>query len=343
MKKLLIILLTLSFAALPVIAQSIIFSDDFESGSVDAGWGLYRAGEEPLSAVPMTSAPVALGNGGSYVGYLHDADNSYTGAGIALAGEESLDNYTIEADVYCYVNHSEGSAYTGLVVYADSTIGTYEKLVADFDGNDRFRLYNNHLNMTTFQYTFHAEISASGLYTTDAWHHMKLTVNTVNDSTTEFSCYFDGTLIGDEIYTDDGVDQMDSGKFGLFSFQMGGNEDGLPGYFDNVVVTTNAVSIEPKDNLQPGTFMLLQNYPNPFNPSTTIEFVMEEAGPVNLSIYDISGKVVRTLANGVLAPGRKTLKWDATDNSGNIVAPGVYFYSLRTSDFSETKKMMLIK
>ena len=280
MKKLLIILLTLSFAALPVLGQTIIFSDDFESGSVNAGWGVYRAGEEPLSAVAMASAPVVLANGGNYVGYLNDADNSYSGAGIALAGDTTMSNYTIEADVYCYVSDTGGSAYTGLVVYADSSVGIYEKLVADFDASDRFRLYNNQLNMTTFQYSFHEEIAATGLYSSNDWHHMKLMVSTKDSSNTEFSCYFDGTLIGDAVYTDNSEHQMDSGKFGLFSFQQ--DADGLPGYFDNVVVTTNLVSIESKDNLQPGTFTLMQNYPNPFNPTTTIEFVLEETGPVNL-------------------------------------------------------------
>ena len=343
MKKFLLLLIVFSLSSVSLIAQGIIFEDDFESGSVKADWGLYRAGEEPLIAVPMASAPAALANGGSYVGYLQEIDNTYQGAGIALAGEITASNYTIEADVYCYVGHSEGSAYTGLVVYADTAIGTYEKLVADFDTDNRFRLYNNHLNTQTFQYTFQVSIPATGLYTGDAWHHMKLMVNTKDTSTTEFSCYFDGTLIGDEVYTDDGDDQVDAGQFGLFSFQMGGNSDGLPGYFDNVVVTANPVAIEIKEDLQPGTFQLLQNYPNPFNPTTTIAFVQQEAGPVNLSVYDISGKLVRTLVNGILAPGTKTLQWDATDSYGNLVAPGVYFYTLRTNNFSETKKMMLIK
>ena len=343
MKKFLLILTVLCLSSLSLMAQGIIFEDDFESGSAKADWGLYRAGEEPLTAVPMANAPAALANGGNYVGYLQDLDASYNGAGIALAGDVSASNYSIEADVYCYVGHSEGSAYTGLVVYADSSVGIYEKFAADFDGNDRFRLYNNKINTQTFLYTFEVSIPATGLYTGDAWHHMKLVVNTKDTSTTEFSCYFDGTLIGDEVYTDDGDHQMDAGRFGLFSFQMGGNNDGLPGYFDNVVVTANPVAIEIKEDLKPGTFQLMQNYPNPFNPTTTIAFVQQEAGPVNLSVYDISGKLVRNLVNGILAPGTKTLQWDATDSRGNLVAPGVYFYTLSTNNFSETKKMMLIK
>ena len=342
MKKSLLFILSLGFSILPLMGQTIIFTEDFESGSPNVDWGLYRLGEEPIQALPMTSAPVLLANGGDYVGYIHDADASYSGAAITLAGNESLSNYTIEADVYCYVNHPGGSAYTGLVVYADSSIGLYYKLVADFDVSNRFRLYNNRLD-TNFVYTFTKDIGpASSLVdTSEGWHNMKLVVNTVNDTTTEFTCYFDGSIIGDAVYVDDGVDQMSSGKFGLFSFQM--DADGLEGYFDNIVVTENVTSIRHMDNLVPGAFNLKQNYPNPFNPTTTIEFILEKAGPVNLTVYDITGKAVRTLINGVLVSGHKTLHWDATDYSGNSVAQGIYFYTLRTQEFSETKKMTLIK
>lgn len=341
MKRFLLSLTVLALAAMPLAAQTILFSEDFESGSVKADWGLYRAGEEMLQAVPMTSAPAVLANGGSYVGFLQDIDASYSGAAIALAGTESDQNYSIEADVYCYVNDAGGSAYTGLVVYADSSVGIYEKLVADFDANDRFRLYNNQLDYVTFQYSFSQSIPATGLYTDNAWHHMKLTVNTVDTSKTTFSCYFDGALIGDAEYADTSKHQMESGKFGLYSFQM--DNDGIPGYFDNVVVTTNTVSVKDVKDLQPGTFSLQQNYPNPFNPTTNIDFVLEEAGFVNLSVYDVTGQLVRTLVNGQLVAGQKSVTWDATDYNKNSVAPGVYFYTLRGENFSTTKKMVLIK
>ncbi len=336
-----ILFCTVSF----VQSQTVVFSDNFESGAASEDWGIYRAGEETIQAKAMGDAPAALEGGGSYVGFIQDIDNSYTGVALALAGDVSLQNYSIEADVYCYVNHSGGSAYTGLVVYADSSFqgsqshGIYFKLVADFDASDRFRLYNNQLNMGTFQYTFHEGISATGLYSSDAWHHMKLVVATIDTSNTEYTCYFDGELLG--TYTDSGIDQREGGKFGLFSFSQG-TGNGLEGYFDNIIVTSNVTAVED-ENIVASKFKLAQNYPNPFNPTTTIEYELDKQSNVNLAIYNINGSVVKTLVNGTIATGIHKAKWDGIDDLGNNVAAGIYVYSIRTENWNETKKMVLIK
>ncbi|MCP4412965.1 MAG: hypothetical protein GY808_10435, partial [Gammaproteobacteria bacterium] len=270
MRVLLLVFFSMVMLIAPVLTQTVIFTEDFESGSPSTAWELYRTGEEPLQAVPMGSAPAALAGGGNFVGYLQDADASYYGAAIALAGDVSRQNYTIEADVYCYVYNPNGSAYTGVVVYGDSSKSIYYKLVVDFDGSDRFRLYNNRSD-SLGNYAFHVTIPATGYYSSDDWHHMKLDVNSINDSTTQFLCYFDGGVIGTGFYNDTSGYQSGSGKFGLFSFQADTN--GLEGYFDNIVVTDNGASaIEDNVQLLPEKLTLGQNYPNPFNPSTTIEF-----------------------------------------------------------------------
>jgi len=330
----------INFAA----AQLTIFSDNFESGTPSTDWGIYRANEEVIQAKPMGEAPVALTGGGDFVGYIHDIDISYTGVAIALAGDIDAKDYTIEADVFCYVNNPNGSAYTGLIAYADSSFqgsqahGIYYKLVADFDASDRFRLYNNQLNFSNFAYTFHEAISATGLYTDDAWHHMKLVVTTVDENTTEFKSYFDGNLIG--THTDAGVDQLGEGRFGIFAFQQ--SDNGLAGYFDNIVVTQNVTAIEDNE-IVATKFKLGQNYPNPFNPSTTIEFDLSKSSHVDLKVYNITGKSVKTLVNETMSAGAQKANWDGTDSNGNSVAAGVYLYSLKTEAGTETKKMILIK
>lgn len=93
----------------------------------------------------------------------------------------------------------------------------------------------------------------------------------------------------------------------------------------------------------PTTFKLYQNYPNPFNPSTKIKFdipsnVKRETSNVNLTIYDILGKNVETLINQNLRPGIYEVSWDAAGNPS-----GVYFYKLSTGNYSETKKLILLK
>lgn len=93
----------------------------------------------------------------------------------------------------------------------------------------------------------------------------------------------------------------------------------------------------------PATYELLQNYPNPFNPTTNIKFRMSDIGNVELKIYDISGRLVKTLLNENRAGGQYNVQWDGTNQFGNRVGSGIYFYKLTTSHFQQVKKMMLIK
>ena len=93
----------------------------------------------------------------------------------------------------------------------------------------------------------------------------------------------------------------------------------------------------------PEGFRLEQNYPNPFNPTTTIEFALPQAGPVSVEIYNINGQKVRTLIDGPMTAGVHTVEWDATDEAGSRVASGVYFYRLTTDEFTQSKKMTLLK
>jgi hypothetical protein len=90
-------------------------------------------------------------------------------------------------------------------------------------------------------------------------------------------------------------------------------------------------------------FVLGQNYPNPFNPTTTIGFTLDRNTPVTLSIYDVSGKLVRTLVEEQLPVGQYQRSWHGRDNNGQPVATGVYFYRLVAGERTETRKMVLLK
>jgi len=93
----------------------------------------------------------------------------------------------------------------------------------------------------------------------------------------------------------------------------------------------------------PAVAVLAQNYPNPFNPSTTIKYDMKEKGLVTLKIYNVAGRLVRTLVNGVMDAGTYSLAWDGRNNTGADVASGIYFYKMETKDFSQTKKMVMLR
>jgi hypothetical protein len=99
----------------------------------------------------------------------------------------------------------------------------------------------------------------------------------------------------------------------------------------------------------PFAFQLEQNYPNPFNPSTVIKFSLPASGKVNLSIYDETGQLVRTLVDDQRAAGRHALHWDGRNRSGNTVAAGIYLYRIvvrgeNTRDvFDQTRRMIFLK
>jgi photosystem II stability/assembly factor-like uncharacterized protein len=96
--------------------------------------------------------------------------------------------------------------------------------------------------------------------------------------------------------------------------------------------------IQKIGSLTPKEFSLSQNYPNPFNPITMINFQIAKSGEVKLIVFDILGRKIATLVNEQLQPGTFEAEWDASNNSS-----GVYFYKLITPEFTETRKMVLIK
>ena len=93
----------------------------------------------------------------------------------------------------------------------------------------------------------------------------------------------------------------------------------------------------------PQQFALHQNYPNPFNPSTTIRYELPEQTQVQVLIYDLRGRLIRTLVSESQTAGYKMLNWDGNNDNGISVSTGVYLYSIQTPDFQNTKKMVLLK
>ncbi len=94
----------------------------------------------------------------------------------------------------------------------------------------------------------------------------------------------------------------------------------------------------------PKRFVLYQNVPNPFNPSTVIPYeIPEVGGKVTIRIYDVTGRLIRTLVDRVEHSGRKSVEWDGRDAQGVRVASGVYFYRLEAPGYVKTLKMVLAK
>jgi hypothetical protein len=111
--------------------------------------------------------------------------------------------------------------------------------------------------------------------------------------------------------------------------------------FYHIVDTTkqlDPIGIKPISQNIPAEYFLYQNFPNPFNPSTNIGFRIFDFGLVSLKIYDVLGREVATLVNDLLKPGEYRIDWNASN-----LPSGVYFYTLKTNRFSDSKKMLMIK
>ena len=93
----------------------------------------------------------------------------------------------------------------------------------------------------------------------------------------------------------------------------------------------------------PVYFNAVQNFPNPFNPLTTLKYDLLEDSFVEITIYDMLGNVVNNLVNQNQMQGYKSVQWNATNNQGQPVSTGLYFYTIQAGDFIQTKKMLLLK
>ena len=93
----------------------------------------------------------------------------------------------------------------------------------------------------------------------------------------------------------------------------------------------------------PKEFKLYQNSPNPFNPTTVIAYNLPRDSKVNLVIYNMLGQEIRTLVDGYQDAGFKSVTWDGRDNSGKQVSSGVYLYTLNSSDYTQSLKMILLR
>ena len=106
---------------------------------------------------------------------------------------------------------------------------------------------------------------------------------------------------------------------------------------------TTHVSEETDPSTAPQSFTLHQNFPNPFNPQTAIAYELAESGHVTLKIFDIQGRLINTLIDGILSSGVHSAIWQADNANGNRVPSGVYIYQLKAGNIIRQKKMLLLK
>jgi len=107
------------------------------------------------------------------------------------------------------------------------------------------------------------------------------------------------------------------------------------------VLDNTSLSID--NDIMPKEFVLHQNYPNPFNPITSLRYNLPNDGLVNITIYDMMGRIVKTLVNSSQTAGFKSVQWNATNNKNEPVSAGLYLYTIQAGEFRQTKKMVFLK
>ena len=137
-----------------------------------------------------------------------------------------------------------------------------------------------------------------------------------------------------------GDEAASNGNWGVYQYTQNGMvfASDLEGRLTVLQFNRNLIGIDVDNTIPLRRFSLLSNYPNPFNPSTNIKFYLSESGNIRLSIYNINGQFIETLADGFHNAGEHTYSW-----SGENAVSGVYIYTLKTAEGSQSGKMLLIK
>ena len=131
-----------------------------------------------------------------------------------------------------------------------------------------------------------------------------------------------------------------SWRIEISNVEPGANEN-QNGPYQLTFINENILNVF--DSNLPKNFILKQNYPNPFNPITSLRYDLPEDGLVNITIYDMMGKIVKTLVNSSQTAGYKSVQWNATNDRNESVSAGLYLYTIQAGEFRQTKKMLLLK
>ena len=139
---------------------------------------------------------------------------------------------------------------------------------------------------------------------------------------------------------------IDSGVYLRFHISTDASEVASGWYIDDIhlLVDTTLVILSNDDEKNiPINFQLSQNYPNPFNPTTTINFSVPKNQMIKIEVFDLKGRFINTIYEGITQPGQHMVRWDANDYNHNSIPSGVYFYRLTSENYFKTRKMLYLK
>ena len=327
-----------------IVREEGIWRDYFTDGITSLNW--FSAWKDDLGT-PLTNM-VAVNETGptdDWIGVLTGDLDSLGSMGATLAGESSLDNYSVEAQVY--IELSSGY-YSGLMMRVDTTSGkvTGYQLITKFNaafGPQKvlFRYFSDDRTEIRVLADIGVANLPGGAPAADGWHKMK--IKAVGNL---FWLYWNDQEINGSPFTDPDA-ALSQGYFGVYVW------DAMSGIapttkVDDFIVHKETMSTgiairrnNIDQNIQ--NFELHANYPNPFNPTTNIPYQLNNNENVDLTIYNLLGRKISTLVSSNQPSGYYTVTWDGRDEMGNKVPSGIYVYTLKTSNHVTSKKMLLVK
>ena len=113
--------------------------------------------------------------------------------------------------------------------------------------------------------------------------------------------------------------------------------------FAGLTMPDTATAVHARNENMVSSFELYANYPNPFNPETTIRYSLDQSQKVHLGVYDVTGRKIKTLTNGIKPKGLHSVSWNGCDEKGRAVSSGVYVYKLISGKRTQARRMMLIR
>ncbi len=327
--------------------QVVLYEEHFTGGAMDLEWesSFSDSVGTPLTPMTVDSVPVNP-SGDGWIGVVEADTASLGGLGLAVAGDTSLTDYSMEAQIW--VDITDNSFYEGIMVRVnmDASTGVAQgyQFVSSFYPSFflsrlKFRKYSSLPNDIVDLRVYDDTEIPGGAPTVSGWHTFK--IDAQGDL---FWLYWDDQELPDNPQVDTTQAPLLSGNFGVYIFNAGSY--GRVGCDDIIIEGEgDGVGDNPGTVNLPRAFALSQNYPNPFNPMTTIRVDIPDADllKTTLTIYDLRGRLVRTLVDKPLTSGTHLFAWDGRNNSGQPASSGTYIYMIRRGTEHSTRKMIMMK
>ncbi len=297
------------FFSFDVVQTTVLLDDDFET---DQGWTVGAAGDDATTGIWVRAEPVGTQTGGNQVQPEYD--------------------HTPDPGQICYVTGNDTPGDPAGDNDVDGGKTTLLSPVFDLSGYNSATLvywvwYTTSFGGDPGNDYWDVDVTGDG----SSWVHLEHTTQSTN-------AWVERTFELDEV-----IEFTDQVRFRFVASDEGSGSL-VEAAVDDFTLTARYEIIDVESQ---GAVLLASGldvcHPNPFNPMTTITYRVANTGPVTLRLYDLGGRLVRTLVDDVVAFGPHEVRWDGRDDLGQVVASGVYFMRLETPGFMQVRQMTLLR